>query len=156
MENAVLCLHNFFGIEKDHACQEELLHNPHSPDCLFDSLRDFLRPDVARMLQHADTFDKKKKCIMSKPLRPNAWCVKHGSEKCRVRRAMIHVTGTPCIHDTTYGLMEKESGKDADLLLIVCRQRREFYPHQSQQAGALHVDYLVGLSGVLRRWVRLH
>ena len=62
--------------------------------------------------------------ILGQPTRRFVYDEVSGREV-EVGRADVHCSGTPCVHDSAYGLHEKQHGRDSYIFLIYIRQRMD-------------------------------
>jgi len=112
--------------EKDTHCQEEIVRLEHRPDHLYINQWNFLKPSVQKALSDVpeEDVDERRRLIMSTPTVTEAHCGICGG-MCKIQRADVHVGGTPCVHDSSFGKRDKQKGKDAWVLMVYCRQRRD-------------------------------
>ncbi len=117
-------IENIHGCEKDTQCQDEVLYGPHPPHCLFDNMLLWLSPQANEQLKVVkdNDYDKIRAIILREPLRSKAHCRKHKGP-CFLRWSHINVGGTPCIHHSTFGLMDGFSGSSNKVYYVWCRQR---------------------------------
>ena len=117
---------NLFGVERARQPQEECLRGSHPPGCLFADMLDLMTDDVKAYVQTIphNNVERTRSSILSRPLRRQAWCVRHG-KMCRVRRAHIHVAGVPCVNHSKLGKRTGFGGETNHVFYVWCRQRRD-------------------------------
>ena len=120
-------IENVHACEVAAACQEELLWSDQPPTCLFGNILDWLSDKQLSELKRVndDEFEKIRDIIMSGALRAKAWCLAHGQE-CRMEQSDVNVSGTPCIHFSTFGTRSGMKGKANKVYYTWARQRTIF------------------------------
>ena len=109
----VRCL---WACDKDRMCLEENLAAapPCAPETLFEDVTSFLQHDVKRELFKIpkEKFQQRRDLIMQHDTKTEAWCIRKGALQ-PIRRADIHIFGSPCVHDSSFG---KRKGIKANTL----------------------------------------
>ena len=117
---------NVHGCEKNGSCQEEVLWGPHPPRCLFDNMLGWLTAETLQLLKGVKDSDYEKiaSIICQRPLNAKCHCVQHGTE-CYISWSHCNVSGTPCIHHSTFGKRDGMEGVSNKIYCVWVRQRRE-------------------------------
>jgi site-specific DNA-cytosine methylase len=102
-----------WAIEKNRACQAELLADPHGPEHLFDNIDDFL-PSFARAWCGLDGHTQwplaklRAKLPYVKMLRFGKCLRCKSKSECQLVPTHFHQASAPCIHHSSLGRMEKD------------------------------------------------
>ena len=121
-----IALRNVHACERDLQCIEELLHGPLPPECVFDNMLNWLSAAQNRELKgvkSGDT-DKVRAAILGGTLKTKAWCVAHG-KLCFLRHSHMNISGTPCIHHSTFGKREGMGGGSNRVYYVWAKQRMD-------------------------------
>ena len=117
-------IRNVHACEKDLQCVEEILHGPLPPDCCFDNMLHWLFPQQVRELKDIPEKDNVmiREAVLGGTLRQKSWCLCHGGY-CFLRHSDGNVSGTPCIHHSTFGKREGMQGHSNKVYYIWAKQR---------------------------------
>ena len=117
-----------FAIEKNVACQEELLSQEGGPMHVFGDMMDFtpshLRKDVGLDGGQELEPEELAKILPRCDVKTEAWCYRHG-KMCSLQRADIHRAGTPCTPHSSFGAGRQWSDPTVKVFFIWCAHRRK-------------------------------
>lgn len=105
---------------------QELLWQSDPPECLFGDLLDFLTTGTLALVSaipHTDVV-RTRTVILTNPLRPTAWCVRHGRD-CAASRAHGNISGVPCVHHSRLGKRAGFKGACNHIFYVWVKQRLE-------------------------------